>query len=362
MVFAMREQRVKRVLAALEAQGLSQMLITDPMSIYYLTDVYVQPFERFFGLLLRRDGKHALFLNRLFTVPQDTGVEKVWYSDTDPVTELVARYVDHAAALGVDKELTARFLLPLMEGKAAAGFVNGSLAVDRTRGVKDAEEQEKMRLSSDINDRAMARFRALVHEGVTEKELGDQMLRIYLDLGADGFSFPPLVAFGANAADPHHEPDGTVLKPGDCVLFDVGCVKDGYCSDMTRTFYYKTVSDHCRTIYETVRAANEAAEALIRPGVRLCDLDAAARDLITAKGYGPAFNHRLGHFIGLGEHEYGDVSAGFDWEAEPGMIFSIEPGIYLPGDTGVRIEDLVLVTEDGAELLNKYPHELDVIE
>ena len=358
----MREQRVKRVLAALEEQGLSQMLITDPMSIYYLTDVYVQPFERFFGLLLRRDGKHALFLNRLFTVPRDVGIEKVWYSDTDPATELVARAMDRTAVLGVDKELTARFLLPLMEQKAAAGFVNSSLAVDRTRGVKDAEEQERMRLSSDLNDRAMARFRALIHEGVTEKELGDQMLRIYLDLGADGFSFPPLVAFGANAADPHHEPDGTVLKPGDCVLFDVGCVKDGYCSDMTRTFYYKTVSDRCRTIYETVRAANEAAEALIRPGVRLCDLDAAARDLIAARGYGPAFNHRLGHFIGLGEHEYGDVSAGFDWAVEPGMIFSIEPGIYLPGDTGVRIEDLVLVTEDGAELLNKYPHELDVIE
>ena len=358
----MKKERVRRVLEALEGMGLSQMLVTDPMSIYYLTGVYVQPFERFFGLLLRRDGRHALFLNRLFPAPEDSGAEEVWYSDTDPVTDLVARHTDPAAVLGVDKELTARFLLPLMERKAAAGFVNSSLAVDRTRGVKDGEEQEKMRRSSAINDQAMARFRALVHGGVTEKELGDQMLQIYLDLGADGFSFPPLVAFGANAAAPHHEPDDTVLREGDCVLFDVGCVKDGYCSDMTRTFYYKTVSAHCREIYETVRAANEAAEALVRPGVRLCDLDRAARDLITDKGYGPAFNHRLGHFIGLGEHEYGDVSAGFDWQAEPGMIFSIEPGIYLPKDTGVRIEDLVLVTEDGCELLNRYSHELDVIE
>ena len=358
----MREQRVRRVLAALAEQGLSQMLITDPMSVFYLTDYAVQPFERFFGLLLRSGGDHALFLNRLFPPPADSGVTEVWYADTDPVTDIIARYTDPAAPLGVDKELPARFLLPLMERKAAAGFVNGSPAVDRTRGIKDAGEQEKMRRASAINDAAMAKFRGLVHAGVTEREIGDQMLRIYLDLGADGFSFPPLVAFGANAADPHHEPDDTALKEGDCVLFDVGCVKDGYCSDMTRTFYYKTVSDHCREIYETVRAANEAAEALIRPGVPLRGLDAAARDLITAKGYGPAFNHRLGHFIGLGEHEYGDVSAASSWTAEPGMIFSIEPGIYLPGDTGVRIEDLVLVTEDGVELLNRYPHELDVIE
>ena len=357
-----RENRVRRVLAALEEQGLSQMLLTDPMSVFYLTDYCVQPFERFFGLLLRKDGKHALFLNRLFPAPEDSGVQEVWYSDTDPVTEIVAKYVDASAPLGVDKELTARFLLPLMESHAATGFVNGSPAVDRTRGIKDEEEQEKMRTASAINDAAMARFRTLVHAGVTEREVGDQMLPIYLELGADGFSFPPLVAFGANAADPHHEPDDTVLKEGDCVLFDVGCVKDGYCSDMTRTFYYKTVSDHCREIYETVRAANEAAEARIRPGVRLCDLDRAARDLITARGYGPAFNHRLGHFIGLNEHEYGDVSSAFDWPVEPGMIFSIEPGIYLAGDTGVRLEDLVLVTEDGVELLNRYSHELDVIE
>lgn len=358
----MKEQRVERILKALEEQGLSQMLIVDPLSIYYLTEYSNDPYERFFGLLLRKDGQHVLFLNKLFYAPENSGVKEVWFSDTDPVAEVVAPYLMRDAVLGVDKELTARFLLPLMEKKAAAGFVNSSLAVDKTRGVKDAEEQEKMRRASDINDAAMAKFRSLVHEGVTEREIADQMLQIYQDLGAEGFSFTPLVAFGANAADPHHEPDDTVLKEGDCVLFDVGCVKDHYCSDMPRTFYYKSVSEHCREVYETTRAANEAATAIIRPGVRLCDIDKAARDLITAKGYGPQFNHRLGHFIGLKDHEFGDVSSAFDWKVEPGMIFSIEPGIYLVGDTGVRVEDLVMVTENGVEPLNHYSHELDVID
>ena len=170
------------------------------------------------------------------------------------------------------------------------------------------------------------------------------------------------MAFGANAADPHHSPDDTVVQPGDCVLFDVGCIKDGYCSDMTRTFYYKSVSEAHRKVYETAKAANESAIAKIRPGIPLCELDATARNLIADAGWGPNFNHRLGHFIGQSCHEFGDVSSANTWEAKPGMIFSIEPGIYLSGDTGVRVEDLVLVRKDGVEVLNHYPKTLQIIE
>lgn len=357
----MKEKRVERVLKALEGMGLRQMLVVDPMSIYYLTGVQVMPFERFYGLYLRADGRHVFFLNRLFHVPEDVGMEKVWYSDTDPVMEIVASYMDREEVLGVDKELKAGFLLPLQQQKAAKGFVLASSAVDDTRGVKDEEEQEKMRASSHINDLAMVEFKKLIREGITEREAADRMLKIYQSLGADGFSFEPLVAFGANAADPHHSPDDTVVSPGDCVLFDVGCIKDGYCSDMTRTFYFQKVSGEHRRIYDTVRRANETAIARIAPGIPLCELDAAARDLIAEAGYGPNFTHRLGHFIGLSEHEQGDVSSANRKKAEAGMIFSIEPGIYLTGATGVRIEDLVLVTEDGCEVLNHYSKELEII-
>lgn len=358
----MKQNRIDRIMTELEKAGVSQMLIVDPLSIYYLTGVYNEPFERFFGLLLRRDGHHFFFLNNLFSIPQEVGAEKVWYSDTDPVMDIVASYVDHTSPLGVDKDLKARFLLPLMEKQAATAFVNTSLAIDTVRGIKDEEEQEKMRAASHINDLAIAELKKLVHPGVTEKEIAEQLLGIYLSLGADGFSFEPLIAFGANAADPHHGPDDTVLKEGDVILFDVGCIKDGYCSDMTRSFYYKSVTDTHREVYETVKAANEAAIAKIRPGVPLKELDLTARNLITDKGYGPQFNHRLGHFIGLSEHEFGDVSAVNETPAVPGMIFSIEPGIYLTGDTGVRIEDLVLVMEEGCEVLNHYSKELEILQ
>lgn len=342
--------------------GLTQMLVTDPMSVCYLTGVQMNPCERFYGLYLREDGKHAYFLNRMFHVPEDTEAEQVWYSDTDPVMDLVAKYVDHEQALGVDRELKAGFLLPLMEQGAAKGFVEASGAVDRTRAVKDAEEQEKMRRSSKINDLAMGEFRKLIREGVTEEEVAAQMLSIYRSLGAESFSFEPLVAFGANGADPHHAPDGTVLKPGDAVLLDVGCVKDGYCSDMTRTFFYKSVSEKGREVYEIVKKANLAAQAAMKPGMRFCDIDKVARDIITEAGYGPNFTHRLGHCIGIEVHDAGDVSSINTDVVEEGMIFSCEPGIYLPGEVGVRIEDLMLMTKDGAVSLNHVSKELEVIE
>ena len=141
----------------------------------------------------------------------------------------------------------------------------------------------------------------------------------------------------------------------------MGGIKDNYCSDMTRTVFWKQPSPKAREVFETVLEAQKRACALVKPGVRFCDIDAACRDYITEKGYGEFFTHRTGHHIGLECHEYGDISSINETKCEPGMIFSIEPGIYLPGELGVRIEDLVLVTEDGCEILNKLNKELVVI-
>ena len=179
----MKQNRADRVIAELKKQGVTQMLITDPMSVYYLTDVYVQPMERFYALLLKENGDHIFFLNHLFSVSEVTGVQQVWSYDTDPVMDRVAEFIDRDAPLGVDKDLKARFLLPLMEMQAAQSFVNTSVAVDTARGVKDEEEQEKMRVSSDLNDRAMAEFKKLIREGITEREVADQMLKIYEKYG-----------------------------------------------------------------------------------------------------------------------------------------------------------------------------------
>ena len=170
-----------------------------------------------------------------------------------------------------------------------------------------------------------------------------------------------IVAFGKNAADPHHENDDTLLRKGDCVLIDMGCVYKGYCSDMTRTFFYEGILEEEIKVYEIVKKANEAAEAMIKPGVKLSDIDKCARKVISDEGYGKYFTHRLGHFIGRDVHEYGDVSSVNEMKVEEGMIFSIEPGIYLEGNFGVRVEDLVMVTKDGCQVLNSFTKDIYII-
>lgn len=356
----LKKERMNRVLEKAEQD---QLLISDPCALFYLLGKWFYPGERFLGLLIGKDRKPVLFLNALFHYEEDPDTETVIFSDTDDLTAMLAEYTDHSKPLGVDKILPARFLLPMMEQKIAASFAVGSLAVDLARAIKDEEEIALMKKSSKINDQAMVLFKRLVHEGVTEREVADQTLDIYRSLGAEGFSFEPIVAFGANAADPHHMPDDTAVKEGDAVLFDVGCRYRGYCSDMTRTFFYKKgPSPEQEKIYNLVRRANEEAEAMLKPGVPLCDVDKKARDIITEGGYGEYFTHRLGHFIGVEDHEYGDVSAANPRLTEAGNIHSIEPGIYFPEILGCRIEDLVLITENGYEVLNHYPHDIEIID
>lgn len=353
--------RLARVQERLAQMGLAQMLVSDPMSICWLTGFYVDPGERFHGLVIRADAEPVLVVNDLFPTPAGIAVATRGYRDENDPLAIVAGLTDRATPLGCDKDLAARFLLPLRDAGVARDFVLGSAAVDGARSIKDAREQELMRRASATNDQAMGVLRSLVREGVTERQIADQLLDVYRSLGAQAHSFPPIVSFGAHGADPHHAPDDTPLGPRDVVLFDVGCVQDGYCSDMTRVFFYRDVTEEERVVYETVRQANEAAAAVVRPGVLFSEIDGAAREVIEQAGYGPYFTHRLGHQIGMNDHEPGDVSAVHHEPIEAGVCHSIEPGIYLPGKFGVRIEDLCIVQPDGGEIINHYPHDLDVI-
>ncbi len=359
----MDQQRLARVQNNLSELGLSQMLLVDPLSIWWLCGYYTEPYERFLGLYVPAAGagQPVLFCNRLFPDASACCDDVRIFDDTENPVALLAQVVDPTATLGVDKDLSARWLVPLMEAGAAAGVKLASGAVDDARSIKDAREQELMRQASATNDRAMEWLVAQLRPGVTELQIAEGLLGEYRRLGAQDHSFNPIVSFGAHGADPHHEPDNTPFAVGDVVLFDVGCKQDWYCSDMTRTFFTAQPTDHQRRVYEAVRRANEAAEKLVAPGVEFAEIDLAARRVIEDAGWGPAFNHRLGHQIGLVDHEPGDVSSVHHEPVRPGQCFSIEPGIYLPDDIGVRIEDLVIVGETGCEVLNSYPKELTVL-
>ncbi len=355
----MNQERIRRVTAQMKREGLPQLIVSSTASVYYLTGLWVEPFERMLALLLREDGSAALFGNAMFGLPEAFPIPIVLHTDSDDPTLQLAKALQPGLC-GVDKFWYSKFLLALMEQRGDVIPKPGSGPLDLARQFKDAAEQAAMRHSSAMNDEVMGAVIAALREGVAEHELASLVNREFLRRGADGEG-PQMIAFGQNAVDPHHAPDGTRLKAGESVLIDIFSPIKRYCCDMTRTVFYKQVSERQRKVYELVRKANEAAIAAIRPGVPLSHLDQAARAIISDGGFGDYFTHRLGHGCGLEGHEPPDVSASSHGLLEPGMIFSIEPGIYLPGEFGVRIEDLVLVTERGCELLNHYPKELQVI-
>ena len=174
-------------------------------------------------------------------------------------------------------------------------------------------------------------------------------------------SFDTMVLSGPKTASPHGKPGDRQIQKGDLVLFDLGVIYKGYCSDITRTVAFGEPSDKQKEVYETVRKAEQAAVDAVRPGIKAMDLDKIARDIITGAGYGEFFTHRLGHGLGISVHEFPSLTGNNEMALMEGMVFTIEPGIYDPNITGVRIEDDVVVTKDGVEVLTKYPKELVIV-
>lgn len=354
--------KLNNILSAMKAQGVPQLIISDPAVIFYLTGAWILPGERLLALYLNQQGGHKLLVNDLFRQTRDLGVEIVYYNDIEDGVKILSTFADADAPVGIDKNWPARFLLRLQELGCGSRFVNSTTIVDAVRQIKNQDEQEKMREASRLNDQVMGKLVQVLSEDHTELELKEILQKLYLEAGCQGTSFEPITAFAGNAADPHHRPDNSRGKYGDGVVLDIGGMKADYCSDMTRTVFLGTVSERQREIYEVVREANRRGIAAAKPGNRMCDVDRAARGYIEEKGFGPYFTHRTGHSIGMEVHEAGDVSAVNEAVIRPGQCFSVEPGIYLPEEgIGVRIEDLVLITEDGCEVLNSFPKDLMVI-
>lgn len=353
----MNRERIARVVESMKKAALPCILVSDPNSVYYLTGRMIHPGERMLALAVFDNGEAKLFCNRLFAQKPEEGLPLIEFDDTDDCVEILSRALPKGK-IGIDKSWPSQFTIRLMEARDDIRPVLGSLPVDEARMKKGLDEREAMRVSSRMNDETLAKLIPTIKEGETELEISQRYAEIGKSLGAQSCSFPPLICFGKNGAEPHHGTDDTSLKEGDMIILDVGLNVNGAMSDMTRTAVLGRATDEQKEIYELVKAANKAARSMVAPGVPLKAIDAAARRVIAEAGYGDKFIHRTGHGIGLETHEPPDVSSASQYVAQPGMIFSIEPGIYLPGKFGVRIEDLVLVTEDGCETLNKLPRDL----
>lgn len=338
---------------SLKENRYDQLIISSYYNLLYFGNISIHSGERMLVLLVDKEEKPVLFVNRLFTAVESEDYRTVYYDDTDDCTAVLGKYI-RGSKIAVDGNWTADFLLRLMKNSHAV-YVQGSHLMASIRAIKDKDEQKKMKKASSDNDEVMKKILPFIKVGMSEMEIYSKLLQLFEETTHEPVSFEPIVAFGRNAADPHHESDGTILKKGEPVLIDMGSHYKNYCSDMTRTFLQK--DKKTEEIYDIVLKANLAAEAAVKPGVRFSDIDKAAREVIEKAGYGQYFTHRTGHGIGLEIHEPYDVSSSNHLTVQEGMCFSIEPGIYLPDNTGVRIEDLVIVGKDSAIVLNKFSKE-----
>jgi Xaa-Pro aminopeptidase len=256
--------------------------------------------------------------------------------------------------IGVTDRVWAVFLLQLQAELPRAAFTRGSIVLTALRQTKSEEEAGLLRRSGALADEAFAEVRARPFEGRSELEIAHELQRMLEARGLE-VGHPPIVGSGPNGASPHHHSGPRVIKRGDLVVLDFGGTLDGYFSDMTRTVFVGGAppadSEEVR-VYRLVQQGQEAAVQAARPGMTAESLDAVARDVFREAGYGEYFIHRLGHGIGLDGHEPPYIVAGNTTELRPGMSFSVEPGLYLPGRFGVRIEDIVVLHESGAERLN----------
>jgi len=256
------------------------------------------------------------------------------------------------ARIGVEAFTMRVVEMRLLEQSApGCQLVPADGVVSALRMRKDAGELDRMRRAADLAQKAITATLKQFRPGMTERKLESILKIAMLELGAQNASFDPIVSGGPNSANPHATPTDRPVQPGEFLLFDWGVYVDGYASDITRTFPVGQMEPEMRRIYELVQEANAAGRAAVRPGVTCSEVDAAARRVIQAGGYGDYFIHRTGHGLGLQVHEPPFIVAGNERELEPGMTFTIEPGIYLPGRGGVRIEDDIIVTEDGSESL-----------
>ncbi len=355
----------ERVITSLKDNNINQLIICDSGSIFYLTGKMFQTDQRMLALVISQDKEPVLFIHEMFPADGIDGVKVHYWKDTDNYLKDLYDMLDNTKQVAVDKFFEARYVIGLIDFGLTHTLKVGSYIIDDIRAVKTEDEIKLMEKSSEINDTVMLRLQDYIKEcdeEITELKVQEKLVSLYKEYTSEGMSFDPIISFGANAGDPHHDNDNTVLKEGNCIVLDMGCIKNSYASDMTRTVFYRKVSDFDREIFEIVKEANIRATNFIKPGVKFSDIDAMARDYITEKGYGKFFTHRLGHFIGMEVHEAGDVSGSNHNVAKEGMVFSIEPGIYMKEKgIGVRIENLVVVTKDGCRSLNKLPLDMKIL-
>ncbi|MDR3280223.1 MAG: aminopeptidase P family protein [Synergistaceae bacterium] len=362
-------ERIKKLAGVLRDLELEAIFAGPSTDLEYLADLKLFDDERPKGLMISSEGGCFALVPMLYGEEMknalgESASYKIW-ADHEGFHKAFA---EGCGALGVGRGAIAINdgvrAVDLIEMKSAvdAKYVNGAYTLSPLRRVKDDAELGHMRRAGAIADEVMGGIAKFLKPGMKEREVRDRLVELFDEHGGEGLSFSPIVASGPGGSMPHYQGDSRELRLGDFVVIDMGCRYKGYCSDMTRTFCMGEATDEMKKVYAIVLEAQIAGEAAVTRGKTGQDIDRAARKIINDAGYGEYFLNRLGHGVGIAIHENPYIIEGNNVHLEPGNVFSVEPGIYLPGKFGVRIENLVAVRPDGtAEPLNKFTRDLTVI-
>ncbi len=357
-------ERAERAREMMEFLRLDGLLATPSVNLRYLMGCPIRPSERFLALLFRRESTPVVIApllerDRILASPMKFEL-MTWRDDEDPFGPL-RRLIGGAMGITIGLEPRTDYSIyqKLVQSVPEAHWVDGSALFEKLRQEKDEEELRCMRAAIAITEEVFGLVGDLVRPGITERELAATLVREMDSRGGEGSQ--ALVQFAEDSAIPHGAPGGRTLGHGDAILIDMGTSVCGYYSDLTRAFAYRQASETMRAIYDIVREAQAAAIEAARPGAPAEDVDRAARDVMQRHEYGIHFTHRTGHGIGLDGHEPPFLVRGNRDPLRPGMVVSIEPGIYLARKMGVRLEDEILVTHDGRTLLSSGPGDLQVI-
>ena len=340
----------------LEEQGLDAVLITDEKNQRYacgfpFTDGYVLVTRK--GALLVTDSRYIEAAQKA----AGSCAEVRLYDRQHPPLEQIkaALKEENIGTLGAEEEKLSYSQYQAMEIKLGRSLSPAQRIFKTLRASKDADELVSMRRAQAISEAALAETLQIIRPGMTEREAAAELVYRMLRHGSEGNSFDPIVITGRKTSMPHGVPGDEVIQPGDFITMDFGSLSDGYCSDMTRTVAVGSATDEMKNIYELVLKAQLTGIAAARSGIPGSEIDAAARKVIADAGYGPYFGHGFGHSLGLDIHEHPCASPSEAQIMPEGAVVSAEPGIYLPGRFGVRIEDVMILHADGAEVITKAP-------
>ncbi|OCS88341.1 M24 family metallopeptidase [Caryophanon tenue] len=361
--------KLQRIQQHLQQHNIDAVFITTPDNVFYVSGFLSNPHERLLGVMVFQHAEPFLICPKM-EMPDAVAAgwkhEVVGHEDTqnawDIVKDACIRRGVSLQTIAIEKDHMTVARHEAMQAQFdTATFTAFDAQINDMRVCKDAEELHKMREAAKLADFAIEVGVANIQEGRTEMDI---LNAIESAVKAKGYamSFETMVLAGEKSASPHGTPGDRKIQRGDMILFDLGIIYEGYCSDITRTVAFGEVSEAQKDIYNTVRRANEQAIAAVRPGVTAMALDKIARDVITEAGYGDYFTHRLGHGLGISVHEFPSINGANPYELQVGTVFTIEPGVYKADVTGVRIEDDVVVTEDGVEVLTSYTKELVIVE